>query len=105
MNREFKDLTPTQQTAVKNAIRSVLANPELGPRSEMMSDGSEAYAYPASRGTPWGINARDDGCCIARGVWPEGQALCPPILTSNTSSGRSPERNWPAVWKRKNQND
>ena len=74
-NREFNNLTPTQQTAVKNAIRSVLANPELGPRSEMMSDGSEAYAfaYPGAGGTAWGINSGDDGFCIARGIWPEGQ--------------------------------
>jgi hypothetical protein len=72
MNAEFATLTPAQQTAVKNAIRSVVANPELGPRSEMMSDGSEAYAYPDAHGTSWGINAADDGFCIARGVWPEG---------------------------------
>jgi hypothetical protein len=75
MNQEFATLTPTQQAAVKNAIRSVVANPELGPRSEMMSDGSEAYAYPGSRGTPWGINGADDGFCIARGVWPAEQPV------------------------------
>jgi hypothetical protein len=74
-NSEFATLTPTQQTAVKNAIRSVLANPELGPRSEVMSDGSEAYAYPGTAGTRWGINGPCDGCCIARGVWPEGLPL------------------------------
>jgi hypothetical protein len=73
MNREFNTLTPSQQMAVKNAIRSVVANPELGPRSEMMADGSEAYAYPGAGGTSWGINAASDGFCIARGIWPKGQ--------------------------------
>ncbi len=74
MNHEFQTLNPSQQSAVRRVIDRVQSDPSAGQRSEMLPDGSEAYAYQGGQGIHWGLNGGRDGFCIARGIWDGGSA-------------------------------
>ena len=73
MNQEFDSLSQERQAAVRRVIQRALAEPHAGTRSEMLADGSEAYAYPGARGTHWGVNRASDGFNVKRGIWPKDQ--------------------------------
>jgi hypothetical protein len=72
LNAEFSTLSPDRQEVVRRLVRKVRA--EGGNPTEVLSDGSDAYAYVGWQGVSWGINsAKNHGFCEARGVWPAGE--------------------------------